>query len=587
MMKNGFKHSQARGFYEGFFSCRPGRVSLDHQRLSEADPLLELQTIQTTWDCKTIWNLCRFPKKPSAASGWPILNTLADPSLPEVWRRRRALHLKPRRPRPEALRKPWPKPLANVERHTVKLLSQLTWQQKMVTATWLFSAKSSRPWTAIYGGSSTGASRSPACPAFSSLPGASLEWLKSSFRVKNTKGIRGPRSSRPCGGSVRRSADSACWCWNVAHGSYRPCCTLTPRGLHSCPAVGVISFESFVNGLARSWILRRAHRLTMDPTHANILFQWPGNCSHSTKHRIRWSRQRWLLHWFLYQGCSDLIISRTIGNQILQMELKPQIVAPPLSPPWNTKNSPASSPALHPNPVPMARGARAQTTHRSGGTLSAIKAFFFGAGHQREDAADAWTQHAAGGRITLPLPLRIRPKQVSEVSVSVTTAHLFMPRQQFSEAIRANHSHQLQQNLKRHHRPCPLIANPWVRSPFRCVDLCYMTNVFAMLLWQKVLVLQSPRSDTRSLLRWQSRQKANIQAQIIPQSIIWAYSTSSRETFPEKGSAKLPSLHSSPSSKSGLHPKRAPPKEPTNTGQKLSGPANLGVDASVAQNWSK
>ena len=105
MMKNGFKHSQARGFYEGFFSCRPGSVSLDHQRLSEADPLLELQAIQTTWDCKTIWNLCRFSKKPSAASGWPILNTLADPSLPEVWRRRRALHLKPRRPRPEALRK--------------------------------------------------------------------------------------------------------------------------------------------------------------------------------------------------------------------------------------------------------------------------------------------------------------------------------------------------------------------------------------------------------------------------------------------------------------------------------------------------
>ena len=100
-----------------------------------------------------------------------------------------------------------------------------------------------------------------------------------------------------------------------------------------------------------------------------------------------------------------------------------------------------------------------------------------------------------------------------------------------------------------------------------------------MLLWQKVLVLQSPRSDTRSLLRWQSRQKANIQAQIIPQSIIWAYSTSSRETFLEKGNTKLPSLHSSPSSKSGLHPKRAPPKEPTNTGQKLSGPANLGVDA--------
>ena len=203
----------------------------------------------------------------------------------------------------------------------------------------------------------------------------------------------------------------------------------------------------------------------------------------------------------------------------------------------------------------------------------------FDAGHQREDGADAWIQHAAGGRIALPLPLRIRPKQVSEVSVSVTTAHLFMPRQQSSAAIRANHWHQLQHNLKRHHRPCPLIANPWVRSPFRCVDLCYMTNAFAMLLWQKVLVLQSPRSDTRSLLRWQSRQKANIQAQIIPQSIIWAYSTSSRETFPEKGNAKLPSLHSSPSSKSGLHPKRAPPKEPTNTGQKLSGPANLGVDA--------
>ena len=50
------------------------------------------------------------------------------------------------------------------------------------------------------------------------------------------------------------------------------------------------------------------------------------------------------------------------------------------------------------------------------------------------------------------------------------------------------------------------------------------------------------------------------------------------------GNAKLPSLHSSPSSKSGLHPKRAPPKEPTNTGQKLSGPANLGVDAVLQTN---
>ena len=54
------------------------------------------------------WSFKRFRQlgtvKPSA-SGWPILNTLADPSLSEVWRRRRALHLKPRRPRPEAPRK--------------------------------------------------------------------------------------------------------------------------------------------------------------------------------------------------------------------------------------------------------------------------------------------------------------------------------------------------------------------------------------------------------------------------------------------------------------------------------------------------
>ncbi len=73
-----------------------------------------------------------------------------------------------------------------------------------------------------------------------------------------------------------------------------------------------------------------------------------------------------------------------------------------------------------------------------------------------------------------------------------------------------------------------ITRNRSARSPFQCVDLCYTTNAFAMLLWQKVLVLQSPRSDTRSLLRWQSSQKANIQAQIILKSIIWAYFTSSR-----------------------------------------------------------
>ena len=370
-MKNGFKHSQVRGFYEGFFSCRPGRLSLDHQRLSEADPLLELQTIQTTWDCKTIWNLCRFSKKPSAASGWPILNTLADPSLPEVWRRRRALHLKPRRPRPEALRKnlgqshsqTWSATLWNfvsTNMATENGHSNMTLLCQIFTAiTANMEAVAQGPRVLLL------ARRSPACPA-QALNGSNLLFGSRTPRAF----AAGPRSSRPCGGSVRRSADSAWWCWNVAHGSYRPCCTLTPRGLHSCPAVGGHQFWILCQQSCRSWILRRAHRLTMDPTRANILFQWPGNCSHSTKHRIRWSRQRWLLHWFLYQGCSDLIISRSIGNQILQMESKPQIVAPPLSPPWNTKNSPASSPALHPNPVPMARGARAQTTHRSGGLNS-------------------------------------------------------------------------------------------------------------------------------------------------------------------------------------------------------------------------
>ena len=127
----------------------------------------------------------------------------------------------------------------------------------------------------------------------------------------------------------------------------------------------------------------------------------------------------------------------------------------------STKNSPASSrPAPKSSPNGSGCPRTDHTSLRWSELFQQSKLSLFDAGHQREGAVDAWTQHAAGGRIALPLPLRIRPKQVSEVSVSVTTAHLFMPRQQSSEAIRANHWHQLQQNLKRHHRPCPLIANP-------------------------------------------------------------------------------------------------------------------------------